>query len=408
MKRQPTTPPCPGCGAFARVFRDGQSQCAYCGSTLPPLPFTHPGGTFAHTNPLRIGMKAKVMGKEYVAVGRLLYEQNDAGEVYRWEEWVLLSQDGEARYLEFDEGKWTMSEAFQPGAAPSFAELAPAAKGMSYQVGNMRASVSDAGICRVYGVEGEVPWPVDPGHFLRFVDFEGGGGFFSAELDESEQEVEWYRGRRLDESAVFEMFGLKKEAQAATGREDARKDRRGFGCMLVVLALVALIGGCGVGAGRQVAAGESTAAMIPDEGRRFGPYKLTQVGRVHRLNVETSLTQTSMWVQAVVEDASGELFDAEREFWDESGTDSDGAWHESDLRASRDFRLAQAGNYYVRLFADPEAAATSAVVRFTLREAVIFPTYLIIFGVFSLVLGGVFLLASSPQTKQKIWEAMDD
>jgi hypothetical protein len=409
MNRQPTTPPCPGCGAFARIFKDGQSQCAYCGSTLPPLPFTHPGGHFPPVSPLRIGMKARIMGKEYAAIGRLLYEQNEEGEVYRWEEWVLLSQDGEARYLEFDEGKWTLSEAFHPGEAPSFAELAPATKGRSYRIGGMTANVSDAGTCRIYGVEGEVPWPVNPGQFLRFVDFEGGGGFFSAELDEREYEVEWYRGRRMGESAVFEMFGLKQEAQAAEARAATQKDRRSFGCMLVILALVAFIGGCGSGMGaKQVGQGQAVVSQIPDEGQRFGPYSLTKVGRVHRLTVGTNLTQTSCWVQAVVEDDSGELLDTEREFWDESGVDSDGAWHESDLRARREFRLTKSGSYYVRLFADPEAAATNAVVQFSLEEGVLFPTYLIVFGVFSLVIGGLFMLAGAPDTRQKIWEAMDD
>jgi len=35
--------------------------------------------------------------------------------------------------------------------------------------------------------------------------------------------------------------------------------------------------------------------------------------------------------------------------WDESGTDSDGAWHESDLNTSTSFVLVKPGNYFVRV-----------------------------------------------------------
>ena len=114
MNRSPEHP-CPSCGAFARIFKNGQSQCAYCGTALAPLPFTHPGGTYPHNSPLRIGMTATISGKKFVAVGRLLFEQYAEGEFYHWEEWVLLSQDGFARYLEFDEGKWTLTEAWPGG-----------------------------------------------------------------------------------------------------------------------------------------------------------------------------------------------------------------------------------------------------------------------------------------------------
>jgi len=192
MVRQPVAPPCPGCGAQARIIKNGQSTCAYCGRMLEPLPFTHPGGNFAHTTWIRVGQKARIDGKEYVAVGRLQFQQNDDGEIYSWEEWLLLSQDGEARYLEFDEGKWTLSGAFSPGDPPAAVQLAGAAQGSTLPVAGRYGQVTDAGVCRVSGIEGEIPWEVDTGDVVRYTEISVPGyANLSAEYDPATGEVEW-------------------------------------------------------------------------------------------------------------------------------------------------------------------------------------------------------------------------
>ena len=409
MHRQPTTPPCPGCGAFARVFRNGQSQCPYCGTTLPPLPFTHAGGYFRHESPIKIGMSAKITGKAYVAVGRIQFEQMDDGTVYTWDETLLLSQDGEARYLEFDEGKWTISEGFNPSDAPAPHELMAASPGRTYRLQNLTVSVTDAGSCTVSAVEGEIPWEVERGSRNQFVDLEGGGGFFGAEIG-SDGEVEWFRGRRMEEATILEMFGLKKEAEVAVGKQNARADRSKFGCLTSVLALVALFGGCAgsMNAGKVVASGSSVVSQIPADGKVFGPYNLTKANKVHRLKVSTSISQTSVWVQAVVEDKAGELFDTQADMWDETGYDDEGSWHEYSLNSSKDFKVAQPGQYFVRLYAEPEPAAANATVNFALEEGVMYPTYLIAFGVAGLILGIIFVCAGAPDKTKQVWASMSD
>src|SRR6185436_6298937 len=111
--------------------------------------------------------------------------------------------------------------------------------------------------------------------------------------------------------------------------------------------------------------------------------------------LSSSLASTSMWVQGVVENAdAGPVFDVDGEFWDESGYD-DGPWHEWVLESHREFRLDEPGEVFVRLFADPEAAASGAPVSFVLEEGVMYPTYLLAFGVVGLIVAIVSLLASS-------------
>jgi hypothetical protein len=408
MQRRPENP-CPSCGAFARVFKNGQSQCAYCGTALAPLPFTHPGGTFANTSPLRIGMTANISGKKHIAVGRLLFDQTDEdGGYYAWEEWVLLSQDGEARYLEFDEGKWTLTEAW-PGGPDELPEGISA--GSMTRINGDLATVTDAGVCRVRGLEGEIPWPVQVGNPLTFADFTISGQLLSAEFDPAEGELEWFRGRRLQPSDVFAMFGLKKEAEAEVGKENVLSDRRKFGCLTQVMALMALCGwivGCNQH-GKVVASQTVSASQIDGDGLRLGPFDLTGAGKVHRLRLSASgFSQSSIFVQALVEDAQGPIFDADGEFWDESGTDSDGAWHESDLSSQSDFKLAKAGPHYVNLIADPETAAAGAPVSVAIEQGVLHSPPLAWFGFLALPIGFCFMVAGAPSTAKAAWQSMSD
>jgi hypothetical protein len=390
--------------------QDQQIACARCGTILPPLPYDRgraAGGGLSYRTPLRVGMTARIGGKEFYAVGRIRYVQTEEGETSYWEEWVLLNPDGDARYLEYDEGKWTLSEPFPPGQAPTAGELAGAAEGAGFTVDGRGVTVTDAGACRVQAVEGEIPWPVANGDPVRYVDMEGGNAFYSAELA-PDGTVEWFRGQRLNDRAVFTLFDLRELIQALDRREAARGGRRSFGVVCLLAALVALCGWVTANSrGRVVAQGSAPLSAIGQEGARFGPYPLSAVGRVHRLRVSTDLTQSAAWVQAVVEnEGAGELFGVSGDFWDETGYDEDGAWHEYNLRARSDFRLARAGNAYVRLYAQPEAAASGATASFVIEEGVLYPTYLGSFAIASFLLSLGFFIAGSPDVGGKVWEGM--
>ncbi|MBW3625599.1 MAG: DUF4178 domain-containing protein, partial [Armatimonadetes bacterium] len=187
MNRQPTHP-CPHCQSYARVKTpDGEIACARCSTILTSLPYAGRAKKAPrHRTPIRVGMKTMIGGREFFAVGRILYKS--VGDVYTWEEWVLLHPDGEARYLEYDEGKWTLTEAFHPDTAPSREELnniRPDSEGDFHQtvkVNNLNAKVADAGDCEVTAVEGEIPWEVKPGDRFRYVDLESGSAILSAEV----------------------------------------------------------------------------------------------------------------------------------------------------------------------------------------------------------------------------------
>lgn len=399
MKRRPEHP-CPACGGLARIpVENGrQMACARCGTVVPPLPFArYSDGTKSKT-PLQPGSKAMIGGKEFWAVGLVRYVERDDDSTSRWEEWVLVAADGDERWLEYDEGKWTIYELID---APTPAQV---------ESGRFGGFEAETGTCTIESVAGEIPYPISPGDTLQYSERSGGadGSIYSMETDPQTGMVEWFRGKRLDDRAVFTLFDLRQLLAAQDRRDIVLRDRRNFGLLLLALSLIGILFWAGGrGDGRIVAQDSVMASQIGEQGLRLGPYPLKSAGRVHRLVVWTSLSSTSMWVQAVVEHPeSGALFDAEGEFWDESGSDGDGPWHEWSLASRKEFRLERAGDLYVRVFADPEAAAANAPVSFRLEENVMYPTYMLILGLITLPLGGGFLIASSPDVAAKAWHGM--
>jgi hypothetical protein len=326
------------------------------------------------------------------------YIERDDDSTSRWEEWVLVAADGDERWLEYDEGKWTLYEQID---APTHAQIAS---------GRFGASVTESGTCKIESVAGEIPYPISPGEVVQYAERStaGDGWVYSMETDPRNGSVEWFRGRRLDDRAVFTLFDMRDLLAAQDRRDIALRDRRTFGLLLLVLSIAGFIfWGVGSGSGRMVAQDTVMASQVGEEGLRLGPYHLSSAGRVHRLVVSTSLSSTSMWVQAVVEHPeSGALFDTEGEFWDESGSDDEGPWHEWSLDSRKEFRLERPGDLYVRVFADPEASAANAPISFKLEENVMYPTYFLIFSLAALPLGVVFLIASSSGVAAKAWHGM--
>ncbi|MBC8104149.1 MAG: DUF4178 domain-containing protein [Cytophagales bacterium] len=343
-------------------------------------------------------MKAMIGGTVFWAVGLVRYTERDDDSVSLWEEWVLVADDGDERWLEYDEGKWTLYEKIAPLSAAQT------------DSGRYGAFNAETGTSTVESVSGEIPYPVAPGDRVGYAERSraSDGCTYSVETDLGSGVSEWFRGRHLDDRAVFTLFDLRHLLAAEDQREQALRDRRIFGLLLLVLSLVSMVFcAAGQSAGHIVAKDTVMASQIGEGGLRQGPYPLNSAGRVHRLSVSTSLASTSMWVQAVVEnEEAGALFDTEGEFWDESGSDSEGPWHEYSLESRQEFRLERAGNIYVRLFADPEASAANSPVSFKVEENVLYPIPPLILGIVLLPVGLVFLVRSSPTIAARAWEGM--
>jgi hypothetical protein len=169
-----------------------------------------------------------------------------------------------------------------------------------------------------------------------------------------------------------------------------------------------------------------------EEGARFGPVRLERRNTVYRLEVRTQLQQQAMWVAAVLEDAEErELIPVDRDMWHESGYDSDGSWSESVLEASTSFVIRQPGEYYLRVYAEPEPGSTLARwlqemppaqpgsdlaayevsaprVSVTLREGTMYSTYLGWYALLALAAGTGWVMAGNPSRVKVAWEKLKE
>jgi hypothetical protein len=407
---------CPSCGGRTRLNHGEQeARCLHCGQRVrlsdavlqeQATAFRYPPAT-----PLRLGMKANYAGKEFEATGRQVMEQVADDGVYTWEEWVLIAPDGDLLYLEFDEGKWKLSRGFTPAHPLGPDQLARFGPGSALPIGERGALVTDSGTCRVAHAEGEFPYVVVPERMVRFLDATWKDRFYSVEW--TEDHVEFYEGRFLDARQVYTLFGLHELVAQEDRRLRTLASRRRFGgvCFwLSVLSFVFWLYARTSGKPVPNGSGQVSLAQAVGEGVRFGPIALSGGGKLYRLEINGSMREESHWVQAILEDEEEqELFSAERDMWDESGYD-DGYWHESDLHASRDFIVRKAGNYFVRLYSEPDPGrmpGATATASFRLKEGVVYPVYLACFGLMTFVLGIGFLIAGAPDTVQKLRESID-
>jgi hypothetical protein len=108
------------------------------------------------------------------------------------------------------------------------------------------------------------------------------------------------------------------------------------------------------------------------------------------------MSSSSLAAMAVIEDKDGAAFSDQQEFWDESGYD-DGPWHEWSLTSYTNFRLAQPGEYTIRLYADPEPTTAMNRVAFEVEQGVWDATPLYWFGGVGLVLGILWMCAGAPE-----------
>lgn len=421
---------CPNCAAPTRLDAgESTATCPNCGNQVTlndalGLERRY-AKRFPNPTPLRPGMKGQFQGKEYEITGRVVFSMVEEGETYFWNEFHLLAPDGDVRYLEYDEGHWKISEPFTPEKPfpPAAAAQIPVGTAISFD--NRSATVTQRAQSTIRHVEGELTYRAMLGDQAMFLD--AGTGLDVYSMEWTEDEVSYYHGKRLTERQVLTMFGLYAEIAALDAAERRLASHRTFAVVCLFAGFLAFLGWINaLTPGRIVGKGGAAIAQIPDDGIRFGPMPVQRTDRVHRLRIDASLREEAAWVGATIETPTEqELFGVARDMWDESGYDSDGAWHESDLHAQTDFVPAQAGQYFVRLYSEPEgrtgtsssagmqfsrslgrAFTSSGSASFELQEGVLYPWYLLWYSLIAFVVGGCYLLAGSPSMRQSLGQAL--
>ena len=345
------------------------------------IPYPHPDG-------MRIGAELRYAERLYFLVGRVIYEQIVSGASYRWEEWVALTPEGNELYLQFDEGQWTLYEPCARTDADITGYDACAA-GQSVSVAGEAGRVTDAGPCRIISSEGQLPWTIVEGDPEGYVDIATPAHVYSAEFN-GFGSAHWFHGRRIVPAELFALLGREDLMQAAEQQHEQGASLRVFGWICVSLCPIAVILAPIMGSESGTRVGGLNAAASDVAGTvAFGPYDLTNPGRIYRLHVTDGTGGD--WVQGTVETADNYRLAGEPAAFSE-GARGTMPYRQSAYGRDTDFRLDHPGQFYVLLQAGPVQAGSREQVGFSLTEGVCNPYPLVGYAIVSGIIGIVCLL----------------
>ncbi len=362
---------CGNCGAHLHQYNAGSQRivCQYCGSSLEPQTGAATGAQFdrkrrfAPLSFIRLGHTARFDNVLYQVVGRLCYvgksrewdyEDNRWwSTAWRYDEWLLMGEDGSYRYLVEDKEGFSLARTYVPKAPQ-----VPAADARSFSLSPSHGDtpVKEHGDYRLKYCEGEFSWRVESDEQLVTAAYARSRSTYSVESRfaagaDSPEAIEFYVSKSVSKRTLLMAFG-EKEALAELEQERQRKAVcRNYALVFAVVALVMAAIGMTGGKGNVVETYQVTLSEAGQSGQVVGPFELDAVGRTHQLRLRGSMPDNSWsWVGIeLLNDQQDSINVIEGNFWRESGRDSDGSWSESDLRTAKSFRLTEPGQYYLRV-----------------------------------------------------------
>ncbi len=193
---------CPSCAAplHRRVQYSKLIICSHCGAQV----FLEDEGarlagqsSVLSDEPSIFSMHKSIRhkGKRYLPVGRLRY---DYGRGW-WDEWWMMTSDGEATWFSVDEGHIAIEKPFEmKEEPPSFDALSG---GDEFKIGEERLIVQEKNHCTLIGGEGELPFRPEIGEEHDYADLLGEKGRIYT-LEYYEDGIEMYRGRWVDPYSI--------------------------------------------------------------------------------------------------------------------------------------------------------------------------------------------------------------
>lgn len=167
--------------------------------------------SFANPTSLRFGMNGTLAGRRYRVAGRVVMGMEDSGETYYWNEFNLVTDEGESAALVYEEtergAEWRMFKLFEPEYPITAADAATKNVGDPLNLDGTDVQVTLVDESRVYHIGGEAPEGVEVGDEAHYFNAEAGNTMQVASW--TGDEVEVFRGINLPRSAVESAFGLR-------------------------------------------------------------------------------------------------------------------------------------------------------------------------------------------------------
>jgi hypothetical protein len=405
---------CPNCGnAIKQLSPTSQTViCSACNSyiglgtgeldvikTGTKLPFP--------VKPIALGNTATIQNIPCFVLGRVVYEGWDDEDHWQWTEWLLGAQDGRMFWLSYDDEdgfvffkKNRIRAQFDPQTSTSI----PLGD-------NSSAWVRERYPAMIVGAEGELTWRAAAGDTLTMVEAAAGGKRYSIQV--TSQELELYEGVPLDEPLVAKAFGDEKWA-----RRSERHQQNQFlfffaGAASLVFACVGLVLGAAFWNSGNLVASE-TLRLDTTMPSALIPLDITNAGRPVMVDLKLQGTlpvNTYAEIDVnVIDPEDNESAVFSREFWHETGTDSDGSWEESDYAVTGKFVPASSGPHEIEVELSELAPGISGVtVKANVYKNHVHPTWFLGFGGLTAILGfGLLGLAHPEQAGNLIETLLDD
>ncbi len=191
---------CPSCGAELphRVRFSKMAACDYCDNVVylrgaEATILGHQSALAEYPSLLRLGGRYRHRDLEFEPLGLLRY---DYGAGF-WDEWWVLTDAGEGRWVSVDEGDFAIEERVTPDRAlPPPAELEV---GQRLELFHQQWTVTETGRARLLGIRGELPEQVSLQRRFGYVHLSAPGPWLvTLEFGPPGTEVEVFRGQWVD------------------------------------------------------------------------------------------------------------------------------------------------------------------------------------------------------------------
>ncbi len=205
--------------------------------------------------PIRVGTYGTFNGVRYLVAGRLVMGMELDGERYFWNEFNLVSDDGETATLVHEEGEhgieWRMFVLFEPEFPMSASDAAAKRVGDRINLEGTHVRISLVDESRVYHIEGDAPEGVELGDVAKYFNAQSGKDMIVVSW--TDDEVEYYRGKDLDPGLVATAFNIRTAEFAgfdsssgisflSSGSGDYGEQGLSMGTLKVVMAILIFAG----------------------------------------------------------------------------------------------------------------------------------------------------------------------
>lgn len=377
---------CGNCGAAIELRALTHTQTVVCSSCAAVVDPRDPNVFVIQQAALRqritptipLGARGTWHGQPYEVVGfqRRSIEVDDTR--YWWQEYVLFNPYRGFRYLSEYQGHWNDIRTVRALIEPEARSRPQATHGGHTFLHFQKA------VARTDFVLGEFPWRVTVGEVVTTDDYVAPPLMLSSEA--TDEEVTWSLGEYTAGAAVFAAFGVPGTPPAPVGvfanqpnphvarTAGAWRAFKAFAALLLLLFFYRI-----ATADRQTVL-EHRYTYQPTVNDSVESAFVTETFTLPapgNLEVDLHADVTNAWLGldlALINLATGEARNVSKEIEYYTGRDSDGTWSEGDQDARLVLSPVPAGEYYLRV--DPDSDAAGNVIPYTIRLRRDVPTLL--------------------------------